>query len=282
MALDARQRLGHLFIGVTIGHIILISAQLNTQRSVPVLEVITFGIFAEVQRATSAAIGAVRASWSDYFALQQVRQDNERLRQEVAEIQVRLQQEQALALESRRLEQLLELRSRLPLQTTAASVIGSGASPDFRTITVDKGTAHGLRSDMAVIAPAGVVGRIITPSARAAKVQLLIDRNAAAAALVERSRVQGVVEGTGANLRMNYVSGTADVQAGDVLITSGMEGIYPKGFVIGQIESAERAAGEYASIVIRPAVDFSTLEAVLVVTTPADTANDDDPSRARE
>ena len=274
--LDIRQRTGYLFIAVTVGHIILISAQVNTNRGVPVLEAVTFGVFAEVQRAASSMIGSVRASWGDYFALQEVHRENERLQQELAQLRIGLQQERALAQESRSLEQLLELRSRTPLMTTAAGVIGSGASPDFRTITIDKGTADGLRPDMAVIAPAGVVGRIITPSARAAKVQLLIDRNAGAAALVERSRAQGVVEGTGGNLRMNYVSGTADVKVGDVLVTSGIEGIYPKGFVIGQIESIERGAGEFSSIVIRPAVDFSSLEAVLVVLTPPAAADDED------
>ena len=274
--LDIRQRTGYLFIAVTVGHIILISAQVNTNRGVPVLEAVTFGVFAEVQRAASSMIGSVRASWGDYFALQEVHRENERLQQEIAQLRIGLQQERALAQESRSLEQLLELRSRTPLMTTAAGVIGSGASPDFRTITIDKGTADGLRPDMAVIAPAGVVGRIITPSARAAKVQLLIDRNAGAAALVERSRAQGVVEGTGGNLRMNYVSGTADVKVGDVLVTSGIEGIYPKGFVIGQIESIERGAGEFSSIVIRPAVDFSSLEAVLVVLTPPAAADDED------
>ena len=136
------------------------------------------------------------------------------------------------------------------------------------------GLSFGLRPDMAVIAPAGVVGRIITPSARAAMVQLLIDRNAAAGALVERTRAQGVVEGTGRDLRMNYVPATADIQVGDVLVTSGIDGIYPKGFVIGQIESLERRAGEFSDIVIRPAVDFSSLEAVLVVLTPAVPAED--------
>jgi rod shape-determining protein MreC len=122
---------------------------------------------------------------------------------------------------------------------------------------------------MAVIAPAGVVGRVIQPSARAAKVQLLIDRNAAAAGLVERSRAQGIVEGTGAErLNMSYISGTADLKVGDRVVTSGIEGIYPKGFVIGQIESIQRGAGEYTTVAIRPAVDFSSLEAVLVVVTP--------------
>ena len=273
--LDIRQRTGYLFMAVTIGHIILISANVNTARGVPIIEAVTFGVFAEVQRAASIAVGGVRASWGDYFALQEVHRENERLQQELAQLRIGLQQERALAQQSRTLEQLLELRGRTPLMTTASGVIGSGASPDFRTITIDKGTSDGLRSDMAVISPAGVVGRVITPSLRAAKVQLLIDRNAGAAALVERSRAQGIVEGTGGNLRMNYVSGTADVQVGDVLVTSGIEGIYPKGFVIGQIESIERGAGEFSSIVIRPAVDFSSLESVLVVLTPPSVADDE-------
>jgi rod shape-determining protein MreC len=132
---------------------------------------------------------------------------------------------------------------------------------------------------MAVIAPAGVVGRIITPSARASKVQLLIDRNAAAGALVERSRAHGVVEGTGGTLRMNYVSGTADVQVGDTVVTSGIDGIYPKGFVIGQIESVQRGAGEFETIALRPAVDFSSVEAALVVVTPPAAPGEEAPPR---
>ena len=266
--LDIRQRTGYLFMAVIIGHIVLISAQVNTERGVPLLEAVTFGAFAEVQRGASSMIGGVRTSWDDYLALQSVRSDNEQLRREVAQLQVALQQQRALAQQSRTLVDLLKLREGTQLDTVAAGVIAGSASPDFRTLTIDKGAADGLRPDMAVIAPAGVVGRIITPSARAAKVQLLIDRNAAAGAIVERSRAQGVVEGTGGSLQLNYVSGTADVQSGDVVSTSGIDGIYPKGFVIGQIESVERAAGAFGAIVIRPAVNFSSIEAVLVVTTP--------------
>jgi rod shape-determining protein MreC len=266
--LDIRQRTGYLFMAVIIGHIILISAQVNTERGVPLLESVTFGSFAEVQRGASSMIGGVRTSWDDYLALQSVRSDNEQLRREVAQLQIALQQQRALAQQSRTLAELLQLREGTQLETVAAGVIAGSASPDFRTLTIDKGTTDGLRPDMAVIAPAGVVGRIITPSARAAKVQLLIDRNAAAGAIVERSRAQGVVEGTGGSLLLNYVSGTADVQSGDVVSTSGIDGIYPKGFVIGQIESVERRAGDFGAIVIRPAVDFSSIEAVLVVTTP--------------
>ena len=266
-------------MAVTIGHIILISAQVNTNSGIPILEAVTFGVFAEVQRATSSAIGGVQTSWTDYVALQQVRSENEQLRKAIAQIRVGLQQERALAQRSRTLEQLLDLRTQaVDLATVAANVIAGGASPDFRTMTVDKGAADGLRPDMAVIAPAGVVGRIITPSARAAKVQLLIDRNAAAGALVERSRAQGVAEGTGGDLRLNYVSGTADIQVGDTVVTSGIDGIYPKGFVIGQIQSVRRGAGGFDTIVLRPAVDFSSIEAVLVVTTPPVAVAEDAPA----
>lgn len=268
--LDIRQRSGYLLGVVVIAHIILISAQVNTKRGVPVLEAVTFGLFAEVQRGATSAIGETRATWDSYFALKDVRTDNERLKHEIAQLRVLLQQEQAVASQTRTLQDLLELRGRTDLQTAAATIIGASASPEFRTISIDKGTGDGLRPDMAVIAPAGVVGRVIMPSARASKVQLLIDRNASAGAIVERSRAQGLVMGTGGDrLRLDYVQGSADVKPGDRVVTAGIDGIYPKGFVIGQIESVERGAGTYSSIVVRPAVPFSSLEAVLVVLTPA-------------
>jgi rod shape-determining protein MreC len=267
---DFRQRTGYLFVAVTIAHIILISAQVNTRRGVPMLEAVTFGVFAEVQRASTSVIEGVQHGWQNYFALQQVRRENEQLRHENGQLQVQLQQERALSTQTRSLQQLLELRQRTTLSTTAASVIAGGASPDFRTFTIDKGTRDGLRPDMAVIAPTGVVGRIIMPSVRASKVQLLIDRNAAAGAIVERSRAQGVVLGTGGDkLKFEYVPGAADVQVGDRVVTSGIDGIYPKGFAIGQIESIHKGAGVFSAIVVKPVVEFSSLEEVLVVLTPS-------------
>jgi rod shape-determining protein MreC len=266
---DIRRRTGYLFLAVIVAHVILISTQVTTRRGVPMLDAAIFGIFAEVQRGANAVTTGVRTSWQDYFALQQVRSENEQLKRQVADLRVRLQQERGQAEQSRSLEKLLELKSTTQLSTTGATVIAGGASPEFRTITIDKGTGDGLRSDMAVIAPAGVVGRVIQPISRASKVQLLIDRNAAAGALIERTRAQGVVVGTGGDeLRMDYVSGSADVKAGDVVVTSGIDGIYPKGFVLGQIQSVQRGAGGYSAIVIKPAVDFTSLEAVLVVLTP--------------
>jgi rod shape-determining protein MreC len=266
--LDIRQRTGWLFTAVTVAHIILISAQVNTRSGVPMLEAATFGVFAEVQRATTGVIGGVQDSWENYFALQRVRDENAQLTAEMARLRVQMQQERALAQQSRGLQQLLDLRSSLEVETTGASVIGAGASAEFRTMTLDKGTGDGLKADMAVISPDGVVGRVILPTARASKLQLLIDRNAAAGAMIERSRAQGLIMGTGSGLRLDYVSGTADVKIGDRVVTSGIDGIYPKGFVIGQIQSVERGGGDFSVIVVQPAVEFAALESVLVVLTP--------------
>ena len=259
-------------MAVVVGHILLISTQVATRRGVPVVEALTFGVFAEVQRGATSGIASVRDVWQNYFALQQTRQENQQLRTELAQLRVGLQQERALAEQSRMLQKLLDMKMETPLKTTAAYVIAGGASPDFRTATIDKGTSDGLKPDMAVISPSGVVGRIILPTSRAAKIQLLIDRDAAAGAVTERGRAQGVVVGTGTSLRMDHVPGTADIKVGDRVVTSGIEGIYPKGFEIGQIESVERRSGEFSTVIIRPAVEFSSVEAVLVVLTESNLA----------
>jgi rod shape-determining protein MreC len=207
--------------------------------------------------------------WSGYVGLRQVKQENDNLKKQLADAQIALQAQRALGDRARGLEKLLELRDRVSVQTTAAEIIGAAATPDFRTVTIDKGTRDGLRPDMAIISPAGVVGRVVIPSARSARVQLLVDRNAAAGALIERSRAQGVVVGAGEDrLRLENVSETADIIAGDTVVSSGIEGIYPKGFVIGTIEAVEKSGPAYKRITVKPAVDFSSLEEVLVVTTP--------------
>ncbi len=270
---DIRQRAGFVFIAVLIAHVILISAQVNARTGRPLLQTALFGAFAEIQRAAGGGVSGVRHVWDGYVALRGVHRENQQLRQQLGDVQVLLQQERALARESENLKSLLALRNVARVDTIAAEVIAGAASPDFRTITIGKGSGDGLRTDMAVVAPAGVVGRLILPSRRAAKVQLLIDRNAAAGAIVERSRAQGVVVGGGTDrLRLQYVSSAADVKAGDLVVTSGIDGIYPKGFIIGAVESTATGAGMYHDIVVKPAVDFTSLETVLVVTTPTPAA----------
>jgi rod shape-determining protein MreC len=268
--LDIRQRTGYLFAAIMVGHIILISAQVNSRTGVPVLERFAFGVLSEMQRGIGSAVSGVNRLWSGYVMLRRTREENEDLKRRLAAAEIQVQEQRAMADRARGLTDLLELRKQLALTTAAAEIIGGSSLPGFRTVTIDKGTRDGLRADMAVVAPGGIVGRVVAPTGRAAKVQLLVDRNAAAGALVERTRAQGVVVGDGEHrLLMEYVSEVSDIVVGDVVVSAGIDGIYPKGFVIGRVESVEKSGPAYKRITVRPAVDFSTLEDVLVVLTPA-------------
>ena len=268
-----RPRAGVLLLAVVVGHVILISTQVTAPGGASILESVVFGVFAEVQRFASAGTGGFSRFWTEYVDLRGVRAENERLRRELDDANLQLQQQSALLDRVPGLTRLDELRARSDLDMLVAEVIGTSASPDFRTLTIDRGAWEGIRRDQAVLAADGVVGRVVTSSFRAAKVQLLVDRNAAIGAIVERSRAQGVVMGEGdGRLHLEYVSEIAEVVEGDLVMTSGIDGIYPKGFVIGRVKTVEKAGSAYRDIVVEPAVDFSRLEEVLVVVTPTPAA----------
>ncbi|MGE0448029.1 MAG: rod shape-determining protein MreC [Vicinamibacterales bacterium] len=267
--LDFRLRAGYLFLAVVVGHVVLISAQVNARSGVPILETLTFGAFAEVQRASSSVRNGIVGAWTGYVDLRGVRAENQALRHQLAQLQVQLQEQRALAGRARSLEGILELRKTVDLETTAARIIGAAALPEFRSVTIDKGARDGIQPDMAVIAPTGVVGRVVVVGARASRVQLLVDHNAAAGALLERSRAQGVLVGADEGLmQLEYVPELSDVAAGDVVVTAGIDGIYPNGLTLGIVDRVEKGAGPYRNILVRPSVDFASLEDVLVVLTP--------------
>lgn len=271
-----RPRIGLLFLAIVVGHVILISSQVHSRTGVPVLEAVTFGVFSRVQQGTAALVHGVRSLWGNYVDLRGVRADNEALRGRVAELEVRLQEQRALAQRSERLQALLALKPAVNAPTLAAEVIAGYANPAILTVTIDKGASDGVTENMAVIAPTGVVGRTIGPvAAHAARVQLIIDDNAAVGAVTERTRAGGMVVGQNGQdppLRMELVPNLADVRPGDLVVTSGADGIYPKGFHIGRVESSEPGDELSRSITVRPLADFRSLEEVLVVLLPPRTA----------
>jgi len=269
--LDIRKRTGYLFLTVMMAQVILVSAQVQTKSGVRVLQAVTFELFSRVQFGTASGLNFVRHGWSNYIALRGVKGENDALRRRLADLEVKLQQEHALAARSQQLQALMDLKSQAMVPMLAAEVIAGNPDPVMRTVTIDRGSADGVLADMAVIAPGGIVGRIIGPVAQhAARVQLIIDRNAAAGALTERTRAGGMVVGAEANppLRMDLVSILADVKPGDEVVASGVDGIFPKGYRIGRVEQADRSSGLYRTITVRPGVDFSSLEEVLVVLVP--------------
>src|SRR5258708_27139052 len=183
-----------------MAQVILVSAQVQTQSGVRVLQAVPLERFSRVQFGTASALSAGRTAWGNYLALRGVRVENQTLQRRVADLEVRLQQEHALAARTQQLQALMDLKSQATLPTLAADVIAGNPDTVMRPVTIDRGSADGVLADMAVIAPGGIVGRVIGPVARhAARVQLIIDRNAAAGALTERTRAGGVGRGAAAN-----------------------------------------------------------------------------------
>src|SRR5436190_11741616 len=269
--LDIRKRTGYVLLGLMIGQVLLVSWQVQTRSGTRVLQAVAFEMFSRVQHGTASAVNGTRGLWSNYVALRGVRVENADLKRRLAALEVQLQQEHAMAARSTELAALMDLKSTAGFPTLAAEVIAGNPDPVMRSVTIDRGSADGVMADMAVIAPGGIVGRVLGPvGRRAARVQLIVDRNAAAGAMTERMRAGGMVIGVEADppLRMELVSNLNDVKSGDAVVASGVDGIYPKGYRIGHVESAVRGAGLYLTISVRPAVDFSSLDEVLVVLVP--------------
>ncbi len=253
---------------VLCGHILLISAQVGIRPGTTLLESAVFGTLAKAQGLVDRAGAVVRDTMRTVAGLRDAQRENEALRADYDALRMRLQEQRALTHRTTELERLLDLRRSLRWHTVSARVIGADATPYFRTLTVDRGASDDVQPDHAVLSPSGVVGRIVGPASRsAAKVQLLNDRNAGAGAYIERTRTPGIVEGTddASALQMRYVANASPVVVGDAVLTTGDDGIYPPGQLIGTVVAAEHASGPSQTIRIAPAVDFAKLQHVLII-----------------
>lgn len=257
-----------LLVTVCVGHVLLISAQVQSREGLPVIQVAAFDVFARVQRVTGGVTNLAHGIWTQYFGLRGAARENEALRQQLLDLAAELQRQRAIAAQTRSLEDLLGLKPQVAAATLAARVIAGNVSPGTLTVAIDRGADDGVMPDMAVLSARGVVGRVIAPVApRAATVQLLIDSNAAVAVMFERSRSGGMVVGGESNgtLRTDFVPALTDVQVGEQVTTSGQDGIFPPGFAVGTVDSVTGAGGPDREILVRPAADFSNLDMVLVL-----------------
>jgi rod shape-determining protein MreC len=261
-----------LFAVICVGHVLLISAQVQSASGLPVLQSIAFGALARFQTATGAVADSGRGLWTNYVAVSGAARESEALRRRVLDLETELQRQRALADRAMALESALGLRAEVPAPTLAARVIAGSPAPGSSRVMIDRGRRDGIRPDLAVIGELGVVGRVISPVASgAATVQLLVGQDAGAGVTLEGSGAGGIVLGGGnaAPLRIAYVPRLADVQPGERVLTSGQDGIYPAGFLVGTVDEVLDAGTAERQILVRPAVDFSHIDLVLVVLSPA-------------
>lgn len=209
------------------------------------------------------------ALWRDLAA------QNERLRQRIVELEAEKNRLLEVEATNQRLRELLDFRARLPAGSLTASILASSASTWFQSIILDRGSSDGVRKGMAVVTPLGVVGQIVSVTPTSSKVLLLADPHSAVDVLVQRSRARGIVSGTVDNgATVKYVKRSEDIREGDRLVTSGADGIFPKGLLVGSVTKVRKNKfGLFQDVTVALAVDPARIEEVFIVSAGEDLKN---------
>lgn len=215
----------------------------------------------------------VRDWWNQYVALQGIDRQNRELKTKIQELEGELNQLREQALASQRLAAMLDFQEESAMATLGARVIGRSASNWYRGVVLDKGEDDGVSAEMGVLTPAGVVGLIVKVASSTSIALLITDPNVAVTGLVQRTRDEGIIQGTAEGyIRMKYIPPLAEVKEGDAVVTSGLMGGFPRGILIGQVLQVGELEGNlFQTAQVSPIVDFGKLEEVLIVLSPRST-----------
>lgn len=264
----ARHRRAVILAVVLLAAFLLMTVQVRHDRAVVsfVRQAVLFTVSPFI-KLTAVTAGSVSHVWQNYVDLRGLRQENLRLQREAVLLQRRIDQLEEQVLETQRLQGLLAMREAWRAEFVAARVVGKDATNWFKTILIDRGGRAGMRRNLPVVGPDGLVGRIVEVTPSTSKVQLITDPLSAAGVLMQRTRVTGIVIGNlDAGLRVRYLPLLADVVVGDEVVTSGMGGVFPKGIPVGRVTAVERKSGAlFQEAVLQPKVDLSRLEEVVIL-----------------
>jgi rod shape-determining protein MreC len=227
-------------------------------------------LVAPFQDAVSVAVRFSRDTWDNYFDLVSTARENSRLKQHLKQAVARNSQWREVELSNIRLRQLLDFKTAIISQSVAAEVVGRDPSSWYQAVIINKGSANGIRKGLPVVVPEGIAGQVTDVAGHYAKVMLIIDRNSAVDALVQRTRARGIIEGEpSGSCRFKYVMRKEEVAVGDKIVASGLDGVFPKGMAIGDVTGVvKRTSDIFQEVTVSPHVDFEKLEEVLVVLTP--------------
>ena len=225
-----------------------------------------------LQIAAHSMTSWIREMQESHVTVAGYKAENERLRKRIVELEMERNRFFEAEATNQQLRQLLDFRSQLPSPSITASIIANSASAWFQSCSIDKGSADGVRKGMSVVTPLGVVGRVVDVAARSAKVLLLTDANSGIDVMVQRTRARGIVSGSLENgTVLKYVKRTEDIQVGDRLITSGLDGVFLKGLLVGTISKVRKQnLGLFQTIEVMPAISPARVEIVLVVNAAGD------------
>jgi rod shape-determining protein MreC len=268
---DLRRRRGTLIIiSLVLCAVVLIALQISGRYGGDELHNVGLRPLSPWQRALHWVVSSVRAVFQNHVLLVNLKEENRQLQEEVRRLKGENADLREAAQTLDRLQRLLLLKAKVPGAMIAAEVVASSPSAWFRTIVINKGQRDGVRKGLPVVTLEGVVGKVMRISSSSSVVLLVVDRNSAVDCLVQRTRQRGIVEGEGGGrCYLRYVPRTADIQVGDHIVTSGLEGIFPKGLSLGEVVKVEKKAyGLFQEIEVMPSADLSRLEEVMVIVRP--------------
>jgi len=247
--------------------LLVFSLNIPRNREANVIERSLLTVLSPILQPVSRISGFVEDIWDSYIRLVDTHRENTHLREDIRALNLRVLEGNESLLANQRLERLLDMKKKVEAPTVAATVIGEDATSWFRTLVINRGSSSGIREGMAVISADGVVGQTVKVSTSSSRVLLLTDHASGISAAIQRSRARGVVKGKGEMLcTLEFTTREEDVKVGDTVITSGIGGLFSKGLKIGEVTMVKRGEyGIFQSVTIRPAVNLTHLEEVLVV-----------------
>lgn len=253
-------------IGILIA-LLVFSLNVPHNREANILERSVLNVLSPLLQPVSRISGFVEDIWDGYIQLADTHRENIKLREDVRSLNMRVLEGNEALLANQRLERLLDMKKSVKEPTITATVIGEDVTSWFRTLVINRGSSSGIREGMAVISADGVVGQTIKVSSSSARVLLLTDHASGIAATIQRSRARGVIKGKGEMLcTLEFTTREEDVKVGDMVITSGIGGVFLKGLPIGEVTMVKRGEyGIFQTVSIRPSVNLPHLEEVLVV-----------------
>jgi len=268
VGIPSRHRSLFLLGGVIVLQVLLLAVQIKRDSQGRLIRVWTVGAVSPFERAGAHGIGSIRNAWNHYFALQNTSRENEELRRENDALKLQITQLQSKAAEADRLAALLKFRqTNVDVPMVSARVIGCCVDSASQTIDLDRGERDGIRRNMGVITPDGVVGKVIEAYQDTAQVLLLTDKDSGVGAMLADSGIQKPVGGTGESLLvMKYVPNEDDVSTGQRVVTSGMDRIFPRDLPVGTIAEI-KAGNTFKQIRVRPAANLERLQEVFVLLT---------------
>jgi len=275
LALPSRHRSLTLFASVVALQVLLLAFQIKREQQIRLIRVWAVESVAPLGRGAAWITDGIGGFWSNYIGLRHVRQDDEKLRSEMDRLRLRNAELESRAAEADRLAALLGFRqSQADVPMLAARVISASPDAGSRIIFLSRGSRDGIRRDMGVITPEGVVGKVLAVYPDTAQVLLLSDKDSGVGALLANSRTQGPVRGTGEPLLgMEYVSNEVKVQQGEAVLTSGQDRIFPKDLPVGTVVDIKPDHhSPFQQISVKPAAHLDQLEEVLVLLTRQDLA----------